>query len=1088
MPFAQLMAVLPLRDVACSLRVPSNSNGLKCNKDENETVIAHRSDCGLFLFRQKKGVRQWMSNSKLIELSYYDPSAQVRLSAYADTLVLDHDQNGSIISAIRFGGYPEMVRAMADAIYGGATIEAAQNDTTRMLQSSLKSYQRQITHDGIYAVATLMAADTVQEDDRSGKHEKDEDTNLVDTEQMELQPRRCYIFCPARDQKRLFEELDHKTAAPLIPEFQDYVLSSLRQRGDLRQLEVISLRERIDAWVLDLKPQDQNVVEVLEQGLQSGAIQIPGTLPGIPDGFENVENVTGYLNTFGVTVADRIRNQFMPLFDPAKEPLSDEVLAINDCIMSRVGYSLYDAQLAVAEAVKRQLARKRVALIIAECGSGKTKIGSTALGALHGLWADQKRKDGRKSFGIVMCPSHVTQKWVREIGETLPDTYGMVVRTIQDLNRLYAMYEKGDKSVFAVFSKEQARDGYMRYPAVRWNRRRRAFLCPDCDGVIEMEISEGGSRYTVPADQFFFQKEHKKNHTCPHCGTPLWSAVNPDKRIDWVKIGEYGWVYRYGAQAHLHRTKNERVLDQLTEIAKNPDAFYPIRGAHRRFPLSTYIKKKLHGRIDGFLCDELHEYNNNSGQGDAMAELYGASRCFVGMTATLINGYSSGIFHLLYRIVPGLMLKDGKRYKSPDDFDAEYGVVENTYEIQDAEYNSNRRTSKRRTKSKQLPGVSPLVFSRFLLEYTAFLSLSDMGKDLPDYEEIPVPLEMPEDVRTAYKEAEHELQKVLRTDRKAAQKILSTYLNLLTVYPDQPYDQAEVVHPINGMPIVTPKNCGDFSRLLPKEERVLELVRQKAANGERVLIYTSWTRTDSQKKLQKLLCSEGYRTEILTPQIATDKREDWVNKRVKNGLQVLITNPRCVETGLDLNAFTTIIFYSMGYNLFTLRQASRRSWRINQTAPRVEVYMLYYADTMQAKAMKLMASKLAVAGIIEGTFSEEGLAAMSDVKDLTSQMAKELALGIRDNVEDIAAAFRKMAVMNPERKKNIAAAQLKETAAEEQKAPAAKDSFGVRTAQAQVRQALYEGLLARTAEEQKKRKSKKAEVDENQLSIFGFAA
>ena len=43
--------------------------------------------------------------------------------------------------------------------------------------------------------------------------------------------------------------------------------------------------------------------------------------------------------------------------------------------------------------------------------------------------------------------------------------------------------------------------------------------------------------------------------------------------------------------------------------------------------------------------------------------------------------------------------------------------------------------------------------------------------------------------------------------------------------------------------------------------------------------------------------------------------------------------------------------------------------------------MLYYADTMQAKAMKLMASKLAVAGLIEGSFSEEGLAAMSDVRD-----------------------------------------------------------------------------------------------------------
>ena len=73
-----------------------------------------------------------MSGSKLIELSYYDPSVQVRLSAYADTVVLDHNEKGGVICAIRFGGYPEMVRAMADAIYGGATIEATQNDTVRL--------------------------------------------------------------------------------------------------------------------------------------------------------------------------------------------------------------------------------------------------------------------------------------------------------------------------------------------------------------------------------------------------------------------------------------------------------------------------------------------------------------------------------------------------------------------------------------------------------------------------------------------------------------------------------------------------------------------------------------------------------------------------------------------------------------------------------------------------------------------------------------------------------------------------------------------------------------------------------------------
>lgn len=119
-------------------------------------------------------------------------------------------------------------------------------------------------------------------------------------------------------------------------------------------------------------------------------------------------------------------------------------------------------------------------------------------------------------------------------------------------------------------------------------------------------------------------------------------------------------------------------------------------------------------------------------------------------------------------------------------------MVENTFETTDADYNSNRRTSKRKTKTRQLPGVSPLVFSRFLLEYTAFLSLSDMGKDLPDYEEIPVPLEMPEDVKDAYKDAATTLRKILKEDRKAAKKLLSAYMNLLTVYPDQPYDQPKM--------------------------------------------------------------------------------------------------------------------------------------------------------------------------------------------------------------------------------------------------------------------------------------------------------
>ena len=122
-----------------------------------------------------------------------------------------------------------------------------------------------------------------------------------------------------------------------------------------------------------------------------------------------------------------------------------------------------------------------------------------------------------------------------------------------------------------------------------------------------------------------------------------------------------------------------------------------------------------------------------------------------------------------------------------------------------------------------------------------------------------------------------------------------------------------------------------------------------------------------------------------------------------------------------MNDFTTLIFYDMAFKLFTFRQASRRSWRINQTAPRVEVYILYYRHTMQERAVRLMASKLAVAGVIEGgVLTDEGLAAMSESEDMMSALARELAEGIRHEnaVEDITASFRKMAVLHPAHKQN----------------------------------------------------------------------
>ena len=60
---------------------------------------------------------------------------------------------------------------------------------------------------------------------------------------------------------------------------------------------------------------------------------------------------------------------------------------------------------------------------------------------------------------------------------------------------------------------------------------------------------------------------------------------------------------------------------------------------------------------------------------------------------------------------------------------------------------------------------------------------------------------------------------------------------------------------------------------------------------------------------------------------------------------------------LDLWSFPDIFFYEPGYSIYTLRQASRRSWRIGQWA-NVNVKFFYYAVTMQEAYLRLMGKKL----------------------------------------------------------------------------------------------------------------------------------
>src|SRR6185437_13151078 len=96
------------------------------------------------------------------------------------------------------------------------------------------------------------------------------------------------------------------------------------------------------------------------------------------------------------------------------------------------------------------------------------------------------------------------------------------------------------------------------------------------------------------------------------------------------------------------------------------------------------------------------------------------------------------------------------------------------------------------------------------------------------------------------------------------------------------------------------------------------------------------------------------------------------------------------------------IFYESGYSLHTLRQASRRSWRIGQSR-NVRVKFFCYEGTMQGSCLRLMGKKLLVALTMEGKFAGEGLQSIDEDDDMLSAMARELVEknGIGDTADAV---------------------------------------------------------------------------------------
>jgi len=153
--------------------------------------------------------------------------------------------------------------------------------------------------------------------------------------------------------------------------------------------------------------------------------------------------------------------------------------------------------------------------------------------------------------------------------------------------------------------------------------------------------------------------------------------------------------------------------------------------------------------------------------------------------------------------------------------------------------------------------------------------------------------------------------------------------------------------------------------VMPKEHELISIVKSELEQRRKVLVYIeSSNTTDISPRLINMMEDEGIRVKVLRSG-DTEGRAKIIERWVEKGIDVLITNPKKVEVGMDLLDFPSIIFYQIPMSTYTLRQASRRSWRIPQKRP-VNVYFLTYSGSMQTRLMQLMADKLMCSLAIEG--------------------------------------------------------------------------------------------------------------------------
>ncbi len=157
-----------------------------------------------------------------------------------------------------------------------------------------------------------------------------------------------------------------------------------------------------------------------------------------------------------------------------------------------------------------------------------------------------------------------------------------------------------------------------------------------------------------------------------------------------------------------------------------------------------------------------------------------------------MGGYASDLFRIFFRMEPRKMVEAGFDATShgESEFQSIFGVLETIETIPDAD-NACSRAGKSTARLVRRPGASPLLFGKFLMSSTVFVTLEDIAEYLPPYEESVLEVDMDEPLQEAYKKIEKDIRRAI-TENKRNRSLISLALHRLLLYPDHPFGVGEI--------------------------------------------------------------------------------------------------------------------------------------------------------------------------------------------------------------------------------------------------------------------------------------------------------